>query len=92
MGRDYGGLSSNPEVMIAVITGLFALLSMGLLAPTIILFRNRASIFAWIAFVFILFQILIWTAVGFPYTDGKQTQRYNVWVSYHSLLLIAIVI
>lgn len=88
VGRDYEGQSTSPDVMIAIITGLFALLTMGLLAPTIIFYKNRTSILCWISFVFILFQVLIWTSVGFPYSDGKQTQRYNVWVSGSMCLLV----
>ncbi|XP_034478527.1 endoplasmic reticulum metallopeptidase 1 isoform X2 [Drosophila innubila] len=70
------GAESNPDMGIAVVTWLFALMFAGFIVPLIMFFRKTRTIVLCFLAGTILFIILAVTNVGFPYQPKTSTQRY----------------
>jgi len=76
--RAYDGATRNPEITISLIVAFFTILSTGFYAPIFLMFKHRKYILAALGAIFIVFLILVFTPVGFPYAE-RQPQRYVVW-------------
>uniref|UniRef100_W8B895 FXNA-like protease n=1 Tax=Ceratitis capitata TaxID=7213 RepID=W8B895_CERCA len=75
-GRNGG--ASNPDLLIALIAVIFAILLSGFLIPLYLLFRRTRSIILCSLGVAILFMILAIRPIGTPYTPKLAPQRYTV--------------
>lgn len=73
-GRD--GADTDPELLMSGFVALMSLLMAGFLVPIILIFRKTKTILSLFALVCVVFIILIFTPVGFPYKANTAPQRY----------------
>ncbi|XP_017490382.1 PREDICTED: endoplasmic reticulum metallopeptidase 1-like [Rhagoletis zephyria] len=76
MGRF--GTSTNPDLIIALLTTLGTLLAMGYLIPLLNIFRRPKLVLLILPTVTIVFGALTLTLIGFPYRPQTNVERVHV--------------
>lgn len=79
------GPTTNPEILIAIITGSTGVLMVGQLIQTLCIFRRPVIWMCAFLFVFFVFVVLMATPIGFPYREVLSQQRFWIFVSKNIL-------
>lgn len=79
------GPTTNPEILIAIVTICTGILMVGQLIQTLCIFRRPVIWMLGFLFVFFVFIILMATPLGFPYREALSQQRFWIFVSWTNL-------
>lgn len=73
------GADFNAEILIAFSQTGFAMLMAGFLVPIFNLFKRTKIILSFFMLIFIIFFIIAFTSLAFPYTTATAPQRHSVY-------------
>lgn len=76
-----GGSASNPDLLISIFCIVIGLMQAGFIIPLYCLCKRPLLILCGYILIFVIFVIIMFTPVGFPYREAVSAQRFWIFVS-----------